>query len=61
MDYDHPIQMLENEHLVNAKVVGATPILAERLETGMEMDIDILQGVIEFMRGFTDKRRHGKE
>ncbi len=28
-----PTEMLENEHRIIAKVVGAVPILADRLET----------------------------
>jgi len=56
-----PIQMLEDEHLVIAKVVGAAPVLADRLEAGQTMDVETLQGVVEFMRTFADKCHHGKE
>ncbi len=60
MNYS-PTQMLENEHLVIAKVVGATSVMADRLEAGIAVDGDMLQGVVEFMRIFADKCHHGKE
>jgi hemerythrin-like domain-containing protein len=53
--------MLEDEHLVIAKVVGAAPVLAERLEAGQSADLDTLRGVVEFMRTYADKCHHGKE
>lgn len=56
-----PTQMLEDEHLVIAKVVGATSILADRLDAGQAVDVDTLQRVVEFMRTFADKCHHGKE
>jgi hemerythrin-like domain-containing protein len=56
-----PTQMLEDEHLVIAKVVGAVPILADRLEAGLELEVELLQEVVEFMRTFADRCHHGKE
>jgi hemerythrin-like domain-containing protein len=53
--------MLEDEHLVIAKVVGAAPVLADRLEADQAVDADLLQGVVEFMRTFADRCHHGKE
>jgi len=58
---DSPTQMLEDEHLIIAKVVGAAPVLADRLEAGQPMDVATIQGVVEFMRTFADKCHHGKE
>jgi hemerythrin-like domain-containing protein len=58
---DSPTQMLEDEHRVIAKVVGAAPVLADRLEAGQAVDRETLDGVIEFMRIFADKCHHGKE
>ena len=58
---DSPTQMLENEHLVIAKVVSAAPVLADRLEAGQTISVETLQGVVEFMRIFADKCHHGKE
>ena len=54
-------QMLEDEHLVIAKVVGAAPVLADRLEAGQLVDVETLLGVVEFMRTFADNLHHGKE
>jgi hemerythrin-like domain-containing protein len=58
---DSPTQLLEDEHLVIAKVVGAAPVLADRLEAGQAVDADTLQEVVEFMRLFADRCHHGKE
>jgi hemerythrin-like domain-containing protein len=58
---DSPTKMLEDEHLVIAKVVGAAPVLADRVEAGQVVHVDTLQGVVEFMRTFADKCHHGKE
>jgi hemerythrin-like domain-containing protein len=54
-------QMLENEHLIIAKVVGAASVLVDRLEAGQEVGNETLQGVVEFMRTYADKCHHGKE
>jgi hypothetical protein len=34
MTVNSPTKMLEDEHLIIAKVVGAVPILASRIEAG---------------------------
>lgn len=54
-------RMLESEHVIIAKVIGAVPILAARLEAGQTVDDDVLNGVVEFMRIFADRCHHGKE
>ena len=61
MTTNSPTQMLEDEHLVIAKVVEAAIVLADRLEAGQALDADMLQRVVEFMRIFADKCHHGKE
>jgi hemerythrin-like domain-containing protein len=61
MTTNSPTQMLEDEHLVIAKVVGAAPVLADRLEAGQLVDVETLLDVVEFMRIFADKCHHGKE
>lgn len=61
MTSNSPIQMLEDEHLIIAKVIGAAPVLADRLEAGQVVDVKTLHGVIEFMRTFADMYHHGKE
>jgi hemerythrin-like domain-containing protein len=61
MATNSPTRMLEDEHLVIAKVVGAAPVLADRIEAGQTVDVETLLGVVEFMRIFADKCHHGKE
>ena len=61
MTNNSPIQMLEDEHLIIAKVIGAVSVLADRLEAGQVVDVKTLQGVIEFMHTFADVCHHGKE
>lgn len=56
-----PTEMLEAEHRVIARIVGITPVLAERLEEGDIIKPDILLGIVEFMRIYADKCHHGKE
>ncbi|KAA0243203.1 MAG: hemerythrin, partial [Candidatus Brocadia sp. AMX2] len=58
---NNPIQMLEDEHLIIAKVISAVPVLADRLEAGRVVDIKTLHGVIEFLQTFADKCHHDKE
>ncbi len=50
-----PTEMLEAEHHVIQKVVGAMAVL------GQEVEAKTLQGIVEFMRTFADKCHHGKE
>lgn len=56
-----PTQMLEDEHLVIAKVVGAAPVLADRLDAGQRVDVETLQQIVNFMRTYADRCHHGKE
>ena len=61
MTTNSPTRMLEDEHLVIAKVVGAVSVLADRLEAGQSVDVETLFGVIEFIHTFVDKCHHAKE
>ncbi len=56
-----PTEMLEAEHRVIARIVGITPVLAQRLEEGDVIKPDILKSIVEFMRIYADKSHHGKE
>ena len=58
---NNPTEMLEAEHRVIAKVIGAAPVLADRLESGQTVDMETLRNIVEFMRTFADKCHHGKE
>ncbi len=61
MTSNSPTQMLEVEHRIIAKVIGAAPVLADRLEAGQVVDVKTLHGVIEFLHTFADECHHGKE
>jgi hemerythrin-like domain-containing protein len=58
---DSPTEMLEAEHRVIAKVIGAVPVLADQRDAGQAVDLDLLGGIVEFMRTFADQCHHGKE
>jgi hemerythrin-like domain-containing protein len=61
MSTDSPTEMLEAEHRVIAKVIGAVPVVADKLEAGQPVDVETLRNIVEFMRTFADKCHHGKE
>jgi hemerythrin-like domain-containing protein len=56
-----PTEILEEEHHYLQKVVGTMAALADRLETGQDVETGTLQNIVEFMRTFADKCHHGKE
>ena len=58
---DSPTEMLEAEHRVIAKVIGAVPVLADQLDAGQAVDVGLLRDIVEFMRAFADQCHHGKE
>jgi len=57
----NPTETLESEHRFIQKVVAAAAILANRLAAGVDLDIDVLHGIVKFMRTYADKCHHGKE
>jgi hemerythrin-like domain-containing protein len=56
-----PTETLENEHRFIQKVVAASAILADQLAVGVDLDIEVLHGIVEFMRTYADRCHHGKE
>ena len=56
-----PTEMLEAEHRVIAKVIGAAPVLADQCDAGHAVDVDLVGAIVEFMRTFADQCHHGKE
>lgn len=56
-----PIEILEGEHRVIEKVAAGMPGMADTIDAGQEPDIPVLEGTIEFLRSFADRRHHGKE
>lgn len=61
MNSKSPTDILEAEHHVIQKVVGAMAVLAEGLGAGHEPPVETLRNIVEFMRTFADKCHHGKE
>jgi len=61
MDRKSPMEVLEGEHHVIQKMVGAMAVLAEGLGAGHEPPVETLRNIVEFMRTFADKCHHGKE
>jgi hemerythrin-like domain-containing protein len=56
-----PTDMLEGEHRLIHKTVGAMAVLAENLAAGRPVDPDTLRMIVDFMRTYADKCHHGKE
>jgi hemerythrin-like domain-containing protein len=56
-----PTETLESEHRFIQKVVAASAILADQLAAGVDLDIEVLHGIVEFMRTYADRCHHGKE
>ena len=56
-----PTEMLEAEHRVIQRVVGAMAVMAHALESGQAVEVRTLRDIVEFMRTFADKCHHGKE
>ena len=61
MGEKRPTEVLEAEHHVIQKVVGAMAVLAQALDMGQEVKAKTLEDIVEFMRIFADKCHHGKE
>ncbi len=53
--------ILEHEHHYIQKAVRVMTLLAEALEAEKNIEVEILHGLIEFMRSFGDACHHGKE
>jgi hemerythrin-like domain-containing protein len=61
MDSKSPTDILEAEHHLIQKVVGAMAVQAEGLGAGQEPLVETLRSIVKFMRTFADKCHHGKE
>jgi hemerythrin-like domain-containing protein len=61
MERTSPMEVLEAEHHVIQKMVGAMAVLAEGLGAGQEPPVATLRNIVEFMRTFADTCHHGKE
>lgn len=61
MEGKSPMEVLETEHHVIQKMVGAMAVLAEGLGAGHEPPVEMLRNIVQFMRTFADTCHHGKE
>lgn len=61
MDRKSPMEVLEGEHHVIQKMVGAMAVLVEGLGAGHEPPVETLRNIVEFMHAFADKCHHRKE
>ena len=59
MDRKTPTEILEGEHRVIQKVVGAMAVVVEGLGVGTEPPVETLRSMVDFMRTFADKCLHG--
>ncbi|MCE5308057.1 MAG: hemerythrin domain-containing protein [Acidobacteriales bacterium] len=61
MTHLSPVETLEAEHRVIQKVVAGMVVLADRIESGGEIDVALLDRIVEFLQIFADRCHHGKE
>lgn len=61
MAIEKPIDMLTNEHKYILKVVHALSVVDEDLTEGKQVDVNLMQKIVRFMRDFADKCHHAKE
>lgn len=54
-------EILESEHRVIEKVVGAVREMSAMFEAGQKPDVALLYRVVDFMRTYADQCHHGKE
>lgn len=56
-----PTQILESEHRIIEKMLGAMARLTEALESGRVVCSEDIAAMVEFLRTFADQCHHGKE
>lgn len=61
MAIENPIDILTHEHKYILKVVHALSVIDEDLHRDGQVDVDLIQKVVRFMRNFADKCHHAKE
>lgn len=61
MTIENPIELLTQEHKYILKVVHALSIIDEDLAQGKQVDVNLIEKIISFMRSFADKYHHAKE
>jgi len=61
MNNTRPTDELEHEHRIIERVVAAMAVLAEKLQSGKEVEARVLNDLGEFLRVFAEGCHHGKE
>lgn len=54
-------EILTNEHNAIKKMLGIAEEVCKRLESGIKIDTDHLEQIVDFIMGFADKCHHAKE
>ncbi|MGA7927492.1 MAG: hypothetical protein WCA20_16070, partial [Candidatus Sulfotelmatobacter sp.] len=52
---------LEHEHHIIERVVAAMVVLAEKLQSGKEVEAEVRNDLVEFLQVFAEDRHHAKE
>lgn len=55
------IEQLLSEHRTIEQLLGVLERVADRLDSKLDVSIDLFPGILEFSRSFTDGCHHGKE
>jgi hemerythrin-like domain-containing protein len=56
-----PTQVLMEEHRVIERALNALEEVANRLDLGGDVSLHVLEGLLDFVRGFADRCHHHKE
>jgi len=56
-----PMEELEHEHHIIERVVAAMMVLAEKLQSGKEVEAEVRNDLVEFLQVFAKDRHHAKE
>lgn len=56
-----PTEVLKEEHRAIERALKALEVAAERLDLGQEVPGELLEKILEFVRGFADRCHHHKE
>ncbi|MBM4388754.1 MAG: hemerythrin domain-containing protein, partial [Deltaproteobacteria bacterium] len=56
-----PTELLSQDHQVILQMLKVIEGMAKRIGSGQDVEIEHLDGVVEFIRAFADKCHHAKE
>ncbi len=56
-----PIEVLKNEHTAIERMLKVLIVASQKAETDEELDVDLFEKAIDFIRTFADKCHHAKE